>query len=228
MGVHDGHRERLKMSFLEHGLDKMNDINALELLLFYAIPRRDTNELAHRLLDTFGDLGSVFEASVQELQAVPGVGAHAALLITLIPQMMKKSAVSKTKEIRQIMNSRDAGDYLVPRFLNERDEVLLALFLDSKRAIITCLEMGRGVVNGLEVNARRIVETALKVKASSVIIAHNHPSGFALPSREDDAFTKLLYQSLEVVGIRLEDHVIVSGEEYVSIADTGMMHLYRY
>ena len=94
MGVHDGHRERLKSRFLEHGIDSFNDLNALELLLFYAIPRRDTNVIAHALLDRFGGLSGVFEASVPELTDVPGVGENAALLLKLVPQMMKKYELS--------------------------------------------------------------------------------------------------------------------------------------
>ena len=228
MGIHDGHRERLRQSFLEHGLSSMNDINALELLLFYAVPRRDTNELAHLLLQHFGSLDGVFSASAEELCEVEGIGAYAASLLTLVPEIMKKSRLSKSREIRQIRSSDDAGEYLLPYFMNERDEVVYLLCLDSKRAVICCAEMGRGVVNSVDTSVRRIVEKALKVKACSVIIAHNHPDGLALPSREDDLFTKCLYNALETVGIRLEDHIIVADEDYISVADTGMMALYKY
>ncbi len=228
MGVHDGHRERLRQSYLEHGLVSMNDINALELLLFYAIPRRDTNEIAHRLLDRFGSLDAVFAAPVEELCEVDGIGESAAALITLIPEIMKKSHLSKSREIRQIRSSEDAGAYLLPYFMNERDEVVYLLCLDSKRAVICCTEMGRGVVNTVDANIRRIVEKALKVRACSVIIAHNHPDGIALPSREDDVFTRALYNALETVGIRLEDHIIVADEDYISVADTGMLHMCKY
>ena len=105
MGVHDGHRERLRKSFLEHGLQGMHDINALELLLFYAIPRRDTNEIAHHLLERFGTLDGVFSASSEELCEVDGIGENAAALIALIPEIMKKSRLSKAKEIKQIRSS---------------------------------------------------------------------------------------------------------------------------
>ena len=228
MGMHDGHRERLKETYLENGLDRMNDIQALELLLFYAVARRDTNELAHALLARFGSLDAVFHASVEELREVPGVGSHTAILLTMIPQIMKKSAVSRTGEIHQITNSRDAGRYLIPRFLEEQDEVVLMLCLDNKRSILCCCEMGRGVVNTVNINIRRAVEKALRVKASSVILAHNHPGGLAIPSREDDLVTKNLYNALEIVGIHLEDHIIVADGDYVSMADTGIMQHYRF
>ena len=223
MGIHDGHRERLKQTYLENGLDHMHDVNALELLLFYAVARRDTNELAHALLTRFGSLDGIFHASMKELTEVPGIGEHTAILLTLIPQMVKKSSVSMTSNIRQINSSHDAGMFFLPRFLEEQDEVVLMLCLDSRRSIIKCCEMGRGAVNNVSINTRRVVEKALKEKACSVIIAHNHPRGIAVPSREDDMVTKTLYNALEIVGIRLEDHIIIADGDYYSMADNGMV-----
>ena len=228
MGVHDGHRERLRARFAEHGLESFNELNALELLLCYAIPRRDTNELAHRLLDTFGSLSGVFQASMQELTSIPGIGENAAALILMVPQIVKKAHVSKAKETKIIRNSTDAGNYLLPYFLDEQDEIVMMLCLDNKRAVICCREMGRGVVNCVDANIRRMVETALKVKTTTVIVAHNHPNGVALPSREDDNFTRTLYRSLGLLGITLEDHIIVANDEFVSLADSGIMHLFKY
>lgn len=228
MGVHDGHRERLRKNYLEHGLQPMHDINALELLLFYAIPRRDTNEIAHHLLDRFGSLDAVFSAPVEELREVDGIGESAAALLTLVPDIMKKSRLSKSRSMKQIRNSEDAGAYLLPYFMNEKDEVVYLLCLDSKRAVICCAEMGRGVVNSVDANIRRIVEKALRVRACSVILAHNHPDGIAIPSREDDAFTRALFNALETVGIRMEDHIIVADEDYISLADTGMLFFCKY
>lgn len=143
MGIHDGHRARLRASFLEHGLQSMNDINALELLLFYALPRRDTNETAHLLLERFGSLDGVFSAPIEELCEVEGVGEYVASLITLIPEIMKKARLSKVREIKQIKCSEDAGEYLLPYFMNEQDEVVYMLCLDAKRVVICCTEMGR-------------------------------------------------------------------------------------
>ena len=228
MGVHDGHRERLRARFAEHGLESFNELNALELLLCYAIPRRDTNEIAHRLLDAFGSLSGVFQASMQELTSIPGIGENAATLILMVPQIVKKAHVSKAKETKIIRNSTDAGNYLLPYFLNEPDEIVMMLCLDNKRAVICCREMGRGVVNCVDANIRRMVETALKVKTTTVIVAHNHPNGVALPSREDDNFTRTLYRSLGLLGITLEDHIIVANDEFVSLADSGVMHLFKY
>ena len=228
MGVHDGHRERMRTTFLEHGLDGMNDINALELLLFYAVPRRDTNETAHLLLERFGTLDKVFAASVEELCEVEGVGEYAASLIALVPQIMKKSLLAKSREKKIIRSSREAGEYLLPYFLNEQDEVIYLLCMDSRRAVICCTEMGRGSVNSVDTSIRRIVEKALRVKACTAIIAHNHPDGLPVPSREDDIFTRALNNALETVGIQLEDHIIVANDRYASVADAGLMFTYKF
>lgn len=228
MNVHEGHRERLRRSFLENGAQSITDIQALELLLFYALPRRDTNVTAHLLLQRFGSLDGVFAASAEDLCEVEGVGEYAAALLLLVPELMKKARISKARELRQIRNSEDAGQYLLPFFMNEQDEVAYLLCLDNKRAVICCAEMGRGVVNSVDTSVRRMVEKALKVKAVSVILAHNHPNGIAMPSREDDIFTRALFNAMETVGIHLEDHIIVADEDYISFSDSGLMGVLRY
>ena len=221
MGVHDGHRERLKSRFLEHGIDSFNDLNALELLLFYAIPRRDTNVIAHALLDRFGGLSGVFEASVPELTDVPGVGENAALLLKLVPQMMKKYELSKVGDMRTFRSSSQVAKFLIPRFLAEREELVLALCLDSRNNMLCCEVLNRGVVNAVDISTRRLVETALKYKASAVVLAHNHPDGVAMPSREDEVFTENAMEALRLMGIRMMDHIIVAGKNYFSMRESG-------
>ena len=222
MGVHDGHRDRLKNRFIEHGIDSFNELNALELLLFYAIPRRDTNVLAHDLLDKFGSLSGVFDAGLRELTEVPGIGENAALLIKLVPQMVKKCRISRMNDIRIFRSSSDLGRFLVPHFMDERDELVLLLCLDSRKALISCEVLSRGVVNAVDITVRRIVETALKNKAASVVLSHNHPEGIALPSREDEMMTKKVGEALRLIGMELLDHVIVAGEQYFSMRDSGL------
>lgn len=224
MGVHDGHRLRVKERYLEHGLDNFSDIEALEILLYYAIPRQDTNIIAHNLINHFGSLTNVFNATAQELMTISGIGENAAALITLVPQLMKHCNVKPAKKVR-ITSSLDAAMYFVPRFMMERDEVLLLVCLDPRKHVIACLEVSRGVVNSVQTNTRRIVELALKSRASAAIIAHNHPFGAALPSREDDAATKQIAAALKLVDVPLIDHIIVSGNDYVSYADSGALNM---
>ena len=199
MGVHDGHRARMKARFVRSGLDNFDDHSVLELLLFYAVPRRDVNELAHALLDHFGTLDAVFEASFEDMMRVPGVGENVATLLTLIPQVGRRYQMAK------------------------RRQVVYLLCLDAKGGLISCREVGRGVVNAAEVSVRAIVETALSQKAVSVILSHNHVDAYALPSREDELTTRRIRDALLLVGITLADHIIVCGEDYVSFADSGLL-----
>lgn len=222
MGVHDGHRERLKSRFMEHGLDSFNELNALELLLFYAIPRKDTNVIAHALLDRFGSLSGVFDAGTRELMEIPGIGENAALLIKLVPQMMKKSRMSKVNDIRSFRSSAEMGRFLVPRFMDQQEEVAMLLCLDSRKSLISCEILNRGVVNAVDITVRRMVELALKNKAVSLVLAHNHPEGIALPSREDEVFTHRAGEALRLMGMELLDHIIVAGDRYFSMRDSGL------
>ena len=215
----------MKARYKDHGLDNFNDVNVLELLLFYAIPRKDTNEIAHALLDHFGSLDRVFEASIPELEAVPGVGESSALLISLIPALMRRYLTVKGSCVSTISGSADAGRYLVPRLMFEKDEKLLLLCLDAKKSVISCINLGSGVVNAVDVNVRKVVENAVRHRANTVILAHNHPGGVALPSREDERLTIEIAAALKLVGIPLVDHIIVAGDDYVSFADSGMMSL---
>lgn len=221
--IHEGHRRRLKERFLLSGMGDFNEINTLEFLLFFAIPQGDVNPLAHDLLERFHSIDGVFHASQEELCEVKGVKTHTAIFLRAVPQIVKRSMELRAQQLKFINNSEDAGDYLVPRFMYEEDEVVLLLCLDAKRQVISCTEMGRGVVNSVETSVRRMVETALKCKASFVILAHNHPDGVALPSAEDNAVTRQLAAAFRLVGIQLTDHIIVAGEDYVSYRDSGLI-----
>ena len=224
MGVHDGHRQRMKQRFLEHGLDNFNDINALELLLFYALPRCDTNVVAHRLLDSFGSLPAVLEASAQELEKVEGVGESAAVLLRLVPQMSRRYMTAKADSMDVLSDSAAAGSYFLPRYMYEQDEVVYLACLDSVHRVICCREIGRGVVNAAEVSVRKIVELALQQNSAAAILSHNHINGLALPSRDDEMTTRKISSALGLVGIKLVDHIIVAGDEFVSMADSGLLN----
>jgi DNA repair protein RadC len=214
----------MKKRFIEHGLDNFDDINALELLLFYALPRCDTNVTAHRLLDRFGSLSGVLEASADELEKVEGVGESAAVLLRLIPQMSRRYMVESESGGGTINGSAAAGSFFLPRFMFETDEVIYMACLDSVHRVINCTEVGRGVVNSAEVSVRKIVELALRQNAAAVLLAHNHVNGLALPSKEDELTTRQIAAALSMVGITLVDHIIVAGREFVSMADSGILN----
>lgn len=223
MNIHEGHRARLKNRFSEHGLDSFDDHNILELLLFYALPRRDTNAAAHELIKLFGSLEAVFEAQPDELKTVPGLGENAVTLIKLLPAISRRCAISKSRSDVLIDSSEKAGAIFVPLFLNERDELVYVMCLDAKNKIICTSRLSSGATNATEISMRKIAEMALAKNASAVIISHNHTSGIAVPSSEDEASSKLIKDTLERIGIRLIDHIIVAEEDFVSMADSGLI-----
>ncbi len=221
MAMHDGHRQRVKERFLQEGLDNFSEVQALELLLFYCIPRQDTNPIAHGLLDRFGSFAQVLEAPVEELAKVPGMGANAAAFLGLITQAGRYYQVSRTMQSKILTTIDQCGAYLCPFFIGRRNETVFLLCLDAKCKVLCCKEIGEGSVNSAGVPIRRIVETALAANASTVVLAHNHPSGLALPSAEDVATTRRLAMALDAVEIALIDHIIVAEDDFVSLAQSG-------
>ena len=221
MSIHDKHRQRVKQRFLDEGLDNFSDVQVLELLLFYCIPRVDTNEIAHRLIERFGSFSQVLEAPEQELRKVEGIGPNAATFLSLLCQVGRYYQVDRMKKT-SILTSTDAcGAYLVPYFHGRRNETVFLLCLDAKCKVLCCKEVGEGSVNSAGVPVRRIVETALASNATSVVLAHNHPSGLALPSTDDVQTTQRVAAALSAVEIAMADHIIVADDDFVSLAQSG-------
>ena len=222
MGLHDGHRQRKREQFLQHGLEGFTDHEVLELLLFYAIPRRDTNEIAHRLIDTFGSLRGVLSTSVEKLKCVEGVGEQTALFLTLLPAVGQYAALEGGKEI--VLDSVESvGRFFLHLLRGERREVLYQVCLDTKGKLVGYSRLASGTVSMAPVSVREAVETALRCDASRVILGHNHPSGVALPSEEDRQVTAQIRQALATVSIELVDHIVVADGDFVSMAASGMI-----
>ena len=221
MSIHEGHRQRMKKRFLKEGLDNFSDIQVLELLLFYIIPRRDTNPIAHALLDRFGSLYQVLEAPVEELEKVEGIGPNAALLLNLITAVARFYMVNRTEQHKILKTLDECGEYLKSFFVGRRVEMVYLLCLDAKCKVLCCREVGEGSVNSANVPIRRIVELALGANATSVVLAHNHPSGLAIPSGEDILTTRRVAAALSTVDIQLVDHIIVADDDFVSLVQSG-------
>lgn len=220
MSVHDGHRGRKKEQFLKNG-DALADHELLEILLYYAIPRRDTNELAHRLLDRFGSLERVLTASAEELQAVDGLGQSAAVLLTLLPVIWRRT---EQQGQEQILNSVErCGRYFLPLLRRQKRELLYQVCLDGKGKVLSSRCLAQGGVSMASLSIRQVVENALHTGAVAVVLAHNHPSGVALPSQEDRITTLQVRDALAVMDIRLVDHIIVADDDFVSMAASGML-----
>ena len=219
--IHKGHRERLKQRFLEEGLDNFTEIQVLELLLFFAIPVQDTNPIAHRLLEHFGSLSQVLGADVEELKKVPGIKDHAATLLALVTDLCRYYQVNCAQQT-EILPTLDAcGRYLVPRFFGRTRETVFLLCLDAKCKVLCCKEIGEGSVNTASISVRKVVETALGANATTVVLAHSHPSGIAVPSNEDIQTTQRIAAALSAVEIHLADHIVVAEGDYVSMVQSG-------
>lgn len=221
--LHQGHRKRLKGQFLRQGLEHMEPHNVLELLLFFALPRVDTNELAHRLLRQFGSLSAVLEAPAQELCRVKGLGENAAVLLRLMPELARYYLKDKAKVGVLVNSSRRAGEFLLPRFVGQTQEVVQLLCLDNRGKVLFADCISQGSVGAAAVTVRSIAEVAMRVGASAVVLAHNHPRGFAIPSQQDISSTLQLREALRPLEIRLLDHIIVAEDDFVSLADSGFL-----
>ena len=220
MGTHDGHRQRLKTEFLARP-DSFPDHKLLELLLFYANPRSDTNPLAHELIDHFGSLAGILDATPEELQKVKGVGEHAAVLFKAVKEFSGRYLTVRTQVDDIARNSRDYYALLRPYFFGARNEMLCLLCLDGKHKVLGIRRLGEGNVNAVNVTTRLIAEAALSLNASAVVLAHNHVSGIAFPSDDDVATTNSLAPILSTLGVALVDHLIFVDDDMVSLRDSG-------
>lgn len=221
MSEHENHRQRMKQRLLAEGLDHFSDVQFLELLLCYCIPRKDTNPIAHRLLKHFGSVSQVLEAPVEELQKVEGVGAQSALFLHMLPQAFRFYQVDKNRKIHALTTLEKCGEYLARYFQGRRNESVFLLCLDAKCRVLCCRQLTEGSVNSANLSVRQVVEVALGVGATSVVLAHNHPSGVALPSGEDIQSTRRIAAALRAVEVNLADHIVVSDGDYVSMVQTG-------
>ena len=217
-----GHRRRVKDRFLAEGLDHFDEAHVLELLLFYAIPQKDTKPIAKSLMARFGSFPLVMEASIDELKKVEGIGENAAAFLKLVAETGKYYQVKKESDTK-ILSSPDAfGKFFVPRFRNLRNETVMMICLDAKCKLLCCHELGQGSVNSANISTRRIAEVARGVNATSVGLAHNHPSGLAIPSNDDINTTRHIAQVLAAVDVVLADHIVVADDDYVSMAESGL------
>lgn len=220
MYTKENHRKRVRDRFRTEGLDNFDPVHALELLLFYAIPQKDTKPLARELLNRYETFHGVLEAPMDDLLEMHGVSENIATFLKLALEIGRYYDTSRTRDIKILRNSTEYGEYLMGQFKGRSNERLYMLCLDAKCKLLCCKLLGEGDVVSINLPFRRVVEIALNVKATTVVLAHNHPSGVAIPSQEDVAVTMQLRQALKTMGIDLADHIIVADGEYVSMAQS--------
>jgi DNA repair protein RadC len=221
--MHEGHRERMKQRFLNEGLDHFSQHQVLELLLFYTIPRRDTNPLAHKLVKRYGSLVGVLEAGYEDLMTVKGVTRNTAIFLSMIPHLCRRYLNEKQGEKPQLNSSAKAGEYVKSFFHGRVYEVFYVICLDSQNRVNHAALVHEGTIDSAPVYPRLIVETALRHKAAAIILAHNHPGGSLKPSAADLDATRKIQNACEAISIRVVDHIIVAEDEYFSFADKGLI-----
>ena len=220
MSIHAGHRSRVKSEFLARGLEGWPDHRVLELLLFYAIPQGDVNDLAHVLIDRFGSLAGVLDASVDELKKVPGVGEHTAVLLRLIPALSGRYLEDRGSVGRIVRTTDEAAGVLTPYFFGVRNEMVYILCLDSKGKLLGVRKVSEGSIFASDINIRRIAEEAMGLRASRLYLAHNHISNLAFPSAADWQATDVIRAALAPLGLELIDHIIFVDGDAVSLGQS--------
>ncbi len=219
VNVHKDHRSRMKKRFIDNGsLDGFQTHEQLEMLLYYACPRKDTNELAHRLLNGFGSFSALCDASVSALCDC-GISEHVAVLLKMIPEFSRIYIDDKKNNADREIDFEHLGDFFIPKYIGKDFEEVYLLLLDNKGRQIFFGCIAKGSFSGSDVPVKKIVELTMKYQAYSAVISHNHPSGNLFPSREDCAITEQLIKTLELIDSHLIDHIIVSGDEYISLAE---------
>ncbi len=214
---HAGHRLKLKKRFLKEGLENFEEHNILELILFFAIPRRDTNEIAHELLNRFGSFSRVFEASVEELCKVDGIGEHAAHLIKTYPAVAKRYYLDRFKSHKSLPDYHRLGQDLVLRFGGVDNEQVYALFYDNSLGFRGQELLHEGDINSVSFSFRKLCDAAMKHNASYLILAHNHPHGLPIASSEDLNTTSRVQDFLNQMNVVLIDHFIIGEGHFSSV-----------
>ncbi|MEG2044593.1 MAG: JAB domain-containing protein [Clostridia bacterium] len=223
--LHAGHRERMLNKFLEKGIDVFDDHEVLEFLLFYGIHVKNTNEIAHELINAFGSLDKVFDAPTYKLQEVDGIGKRNAALIKLIPAIQSRVLAAKNDNIKIVKSAESAFELVLPRFLNLKVEKLVLLCLDNAYRVLCIQDISVGTATSVNSGVDRILEYALSYKSTFVIICHNHPCGTSMASHEDILLTGQLNAMLLRVNIHLFDHIVVANGGYCSLKECGMLGL---
>lgn len=212
----------LRRRFMHRSPDGLKDEELLELLLRYS--RDDAGEMARKILERFPNIAVIMEADAEDLSTVEGMDEDTVLLLRLIPELHRRYFLSRSRAQKRLTDSRDYGNYLQPYFYGARDEMVYLLLLDAAGQVLNCRLLAKGSVNATGVPIRRLVQEALTANATGIVLAHNHPCGIALPSKEDVELTLRLREALEIMDLTLLDHIIVADDDFISLRDSGYLH----
>lgn len=219
---HVGHRARVKQEFLQKGFDQNTPPHkVLEMLLFYAIPRKDTNEIAHSLINRFGSISGVLDASVEDLVKVKGITENTAALIKLTVPLARIYMCDRYEAPAQFKSIEDLGNFLIAHYFGYKEEVFSVTCFDSCGHLLGHEIIEYGDISSVGVSTRKIVESVFKCNGANAVISHCHPDGLALPSKADINITQMIGNALKAIGVKLCDHIIVAGNDFVSLAQSA-------
>jgi len=220
--LHDDHRERVRNEFLAHGFDDSTPLHkVLEMLLFYSIPRKDTNELAHELANRFGSLEGVLEASPEELKKIKGIGDNTVAFLKFLIFITGKYRSEKQIENKRFATMAAVADYLYGKYLGCKKEMFAVTTFNGKGEILAFDVINKGDVSSVGFSVREVIEVVLKRNAVAVMLYHNHPGGQATPSNEDLLETVKIFDALAHIDVALLDHIVVTEGDYVSMRQSA-------
>ncbi|MBE5738803.1 MAG: DNA repair protein RadC [Clostridiales bacterium] len=224
---HYGHRSRLRERVAQEGLEHFHDYQVLEYVLSFVIPYKDTNDLAHELIDKFGSLAGVFEADAKELMTVKGMGEVSATFISDFLKIYNRYERCKLAKRTQLISPQDTYDYFRGLFTGKLVEELYIVALSPKSKILKVQRISSGSNTEAKVTIRDITDLMSSLKVANIIVAHNHPDGDVKPSEEDNKFTKALVTTLSINGCHLIDHIIMSNKKFYSYRQSGLIDKYK-
>lgn len=216
-----GHRQRVRKKFRKNGFDGFLDYEILEMLLFYCIPVIDTKELAKDILKKYKTLANVFDAPIEELLNIKGIGENSAIFLSMIPKLSKLYETTKWTRKDRLDSTESLGEYAVSMFKDSKNEEFALICLDSNRCVHWSGIITEGTIDRTEAYPRVVTNEALNHNAINVAFAHNHPNGTLAPSVADKVATEELVKVLNSIGIEVLDHIIVSGNRYFSMKEMG-------
>lgn len=225
--LHENHRARMQARVERDGLESLAEHEALEYLLYLSIPRMDTNELAHRLIEHFGDFCKVMEAEPEELAQVDGIGPKSAHLISTVMAYSRYYTLKKRVTRQSLRKAESAIEYVKPLFRGIQNEQLYLILLDDACRPMQDLRIAEGVPNRVTVDTRKLLRAVARTNSTCGILAHNHPSGLALPSEADRLTTYRIMEVTGQLGFTIIDHIIVAGEDACSMLMRGSLPEYR-
>ena len=220
----EGHRDRLRKKYLQGGYSAFHEYEILEMFLTYAIPRRDTKPIAKELLERFGDLDGVVSATLDELSQVSGIKENSAIFLKLLGDLSKNLYKGEMKrEGVQLKDKSSLLRYLRSEIGFSNREEFRVIFLNNYNMLVGSETLFVGTIDKSAVYPREIVEKVLQYRAKGIIFAHNHPSGNLRPSKQDIAITEHMQEVLEMLDIKLLEHIIITKDGYFSFLEEGLI-----